>query len=90
MVFGLVAPSVWFFASREIHVMKALSSISFLVAAVACIFAAYLYWEHEYGACRDGCPEGMIFALFTPAVIVFVLAALFGILLRLLSGRAAK
>ena len=67
--------------------MRILSALSFIIALIAGAFAAYLYWEHEYGSCKDGCPEGMVFALFTPAILVFVSGALIGLILRFVARR---
>ena len=67
--------------------MRILGNILLFMSVLSGLFAAFLYWESTYGSCRDGCPEGMVFILFMPAVVAAGVALALGLLLRGLSKR---
>ncbi len=66
--------------------LRILSIVGLLVFLMSAALAIGLYWEFNFGDCKDGCPEGMAYALFLPAM----LTALISLIVALTSHRIGK
>jgi len=49
-----------------------------------------LYWQYNFGDCKDGCGEGMSYIYFLPAVIAAFISAIIALVTHLLRKRIAS
>ena len=61
-------------------------TIIFLLTASVAIG---LYWEFNFGDCKNGCSEGMAYIYFLPAVIIAFISAVIALVSYLLRKRIA-
>lgn len=50
--------------------MKILTIAMLIVFLVSSLVAGGLYWTFNFGDCKDGCAEGMVFIFFLPALVI--------------------
>lgn len=65
-----------------------ISAFAVLVMLSASGLAAYLYYEFNFGSCRDGCAQGMAYALFLPAAGLALVAGITSIGALYMAGQA--
>ena len=51
-------------------VLRLLSIIAAIIFVISVVLAVSLFWEFNYGDCKDGCGEGMAYILFLPALVI--------------------
>ncbi|MEE9329959.1 MAG: hypothetical protein V3V30_07445 [Parvularculaceae bacterium] len=62
--------------------MKIISILATLIFILSALVAGGLYWDHEYGSCKDGCDTGMVFILFMPALGIAIVSGIVALLTR--------
>ncbi len=66
--------------------LRIISILALLVFLLSGAVAANLYWNFNFGDCKDGCAEGMAYIYFLPAVVI----ALFSAIVAIISHRISK
>ncbi len=68
--------------------LRILSFAALAVCVLSTVMAGSLYWDFNFGDCKNGCAEGMAYALFLPAVLVAVTSGVIGIGSHFMGKRA--
>jgi hypothetical protein len=67
--------------------LRVLSVLAFIVFLLSFLFAGSLYWEFNFGDCKDGCSKGMVYIYFLPALVLAVTALLAAVGMHFLGVR---
>ena len=70
--------------------LKILSIAALLVFLVSAAMAGHLYWQFNFGDCKDGCAQGMVYIYFLPALIIAVISALIAVVAYRIGNRLSS
>ncbi len=67
--------------------LRIVSIVALLIFLISAAIASNLFWVFNFGACKDGCAQGMAYIYFLPAIGVAIISALIAIVTHMISKR---
>ncbi len=55
--------------------LRIVSVLALVISLMTALVAGGLFWEFNYGGCKDGCESGMAYILFLPSLITAIVSA---------------